>query len=240
MSIRSWQVALASSLVLLTGCGQAPSTTVATPVKAAPVAPMTAAQAKIVAAAGVLTGEDMPGYKFTKDKPDKDAKAQEALLESCMKRKFGPYLAENPGFNFRKGQSFVMSSAEVNASAANARAGLTAVASPQGHKCFISLLKNMDKKDPDIKLRDIKIGEKPLAIPGADLCKRLVPTMVMVGSAGSVKISLDEMMCVVGQAEISLTLSLGAGTLTEADARVLLIGLAARTRAAQNSAALKG
>jgi hypothetical protein len=194
-------LALLLSAVALAGCGGSSGRSSApTPTKPA----LVAASAKSLAAAGVLTAADLPGYTSEVQTHDATDDATDKKLATCFGFPGTPYLARDYGRAFHKGPQEIDSSVDVATTQEQARQELAAISSSKGPVCFKTLLTELITSS-GAAVTSIEITPVSPAIEGADSAYGYQVSLTASGGGQKMVLKGVVLGAVVGQAEISLT-----------------------------------
>lgn len=220
------------ALLLLVGCGDGGSTT-ATPTPSPSATSLTAAQARSVAAAGVLTAADLPGYKVTTQKAESLETREAVARRKCVGGASPKPVARNPGLRFTNVETGVVitSSVVVGASAKAALSELDALSSARSVTCFKRELARSTAMEGGT-LRTSEVTRAATTIPGADAAFALLYDVEMIARNKSrMAFRAIVLSAVVGQAIVLLSVVKVAGpTPSLAEAEGLLTASVARMR----------
>ena len=159
--------------------------------------PLTAAQAKTLAAAGVLLATDLPGWTVATRAADAEDDEADHAIKKCLRLPETPYLARDSGRSFDQGGVSINSKAEVTTSLDQATAELTARQGPDGARCFREYLAVPGGGE-------LILESVPVTVTGAD--RVIVFRVVLSGSGptGPVSAGGFQLLAQVGQVEISV------------------------------------
>jgi hypothetical protein len=219
------------------------STTAAGPTPTQSPAPatteLTLATAKKMAAAGILTDDDLPGYTSAPRPDQGNATGADTLgrLASCLGlSSTEEYLWGEKGTEFKKGTTTIDSSADVAATAAQARSDLTAIGGTTGAGCFRSMLTET-LASSGITVNSASVRVLPIPVDGAD--DSFVQELSLVVQApghAPVSATVFHIGALIGQAEVDLlSVATGPAMPSSADSLALARTAAARVRSVQNA-----
>jgi hypothetical protein len=230
MTARLRPAAALLCLALLTGCAgssgdAARSTPSPTP------SPLTLAQAKDVAAAGVLTTADLPGYEVAAQEADSDKEDFEAQLATCLGVTKPTYFAKDPGRSFSKDELEVDSSVDVAPTREAAKADVAALASAKAPDCVkAQFTKEFGGSGLDVT--SFVITPATISVPLSQATAAYRYSIDASSEGQPVAIRGVLLSAAVGQAEISLaSTSSPAAALTLDELTALLVKAAARVDA---------
>ena len=197
---------------------------------------LTAAQARKLAAAGVLRKADMVGYTAAKTPPDSaQDKALERKGSACLGVKDSAYLARNWGFAYSKAPWEVDSSADVAASAAAARAEMAAWHTTKATSCIKTLIRaELDKQltGSGAAISAFLVEPVTATVAGADSLFAFRMAITLSGPGGSITMTGYDLGVLVGQTEISLfSFETGSAGHTLAELAALAEKVTARVKA---------
>jgi hypothetical protein len=224
--------AVAVALLALVGCGSSGGDGAKPSSSPTPKA-LTAADAKTVAAAGVLTAADMPGYTAeAQDPDDADDTATDAAFRTCIGSPARDYLYSDPGRSFTKGDLEVDSSVDVARTAEIAKAELDAYAGPKTEACAKAEFTKLFAGEGGT-LTSYKQTPVTVTVPGSDGTFGVQFTLVLSGGGESTTLQGYELGALVGQVEVALSVfGTPEETLTVEQAQALLVKAAGRVKAA--------
>jgi hypothetical protein len=194
---------------------------------------LSAAEAKTVAAAGVLSAADMPGYTAkAAEEDDPDAKAADAVFRTCIGLPTEDYLGSDLGREFNKGDLDVNSSVDVARTAEIAKAELDAYNGTRSEECakaeFTKLFQAHGATVTSFKLTPVAV-----TVPGSDEAFGQEISMDLSNGGQTAQLRGLDLGALVGQVEVKITV---LGTPTEslplADAQALLVKATGRVKAA--------
>lgn len=211
-------VALCGGLVL-SGCaegtnqqvfGDTPSTQTPSPTAVTPNATPTptipsyptvglldTAYATQLAAAGVVTPEELADWTAAVRTVDAGDAAAEKSIKDCLRVSRTPYLARNRGRSFEKDDVQVSSYVDVTASLAQAQTEMQALAGPDGPRCYREFLDAPGSGT-------VTLTSEPAGVAGADRVVALRLALTGTGPAGAVGASGYQLIVQVGNTEIWL------------------------------------
>jgi hypothetical protein len=225
-------IAVLSALLLLTACGDGGTPKATSSPTSAPT-PLTAAQAKTVAAAGVLTAADLPGYKAETQTGDPDEVAEAKKLAACLGVTYPEVLASDTGRAFTQGEIELDSYVDVSTSAADARAEYDALATAKGPSCLKTIVSD-GFTSLGAAVENVTVTPMPITVSGSDAA--LAYTFDFKGSTPDGK-RLDfhgySLGALVGQASVKIDVFAVPGQdFPVADATALLTKAVDRVKAA--------
>lgn len=169
--------------------------------------PLTAAQAKALAAAGVLLASDLPGWTAaTRNAAAEDDEADHAI-KKCLNLPETPYLARDSGRSFEQAGVSINSKTEVTTSLEQATAEVTARQGPDGVRCFREYLATPGGGE-------LVLENVPVNVTGADRAVAFRVVLSGSGPAGPVSAGGFQLLVQVGQVEISVDSFEGSRTPT--------------------------
>lgn len=230
MTLRLPAVAVALCVTAaLTACGgeDKPSTKPSP----TPVA-LTAAQAKVLTAAGVLTEADMPGYDAAPQKADPENDALEVKLASCLGIAAPTYLARDLGKAYTKGELEIDSSADAFTTLDAAKARTAAFKSAKGEACVKQVLTE-ELASNNLTVTTFTSELVPVTVPGSD--DAFLYKLTFSGTSGgqAIEFSGFEAAARVGQVEAELSvIASAANSFTQEQTVELLSKAAGRIKAA--------
>lgn len=225
MSRRLPLVLALTATVALAGCAGS-----STAKKAKPA--LTAEKAKVVAAAGVLTDADLPGYTSEAQTHDASDDASDKALATCLGIPVGTFLARDFGKAFHKGTLEVDSSVDIATSAKDAQAQLAAISGGKGVGCLKTLLGGLIGSS-GATVTSIELTPVSPAVQGADGSFGYQIAVALTAAGQTVTIKGFELGALVGQVEIDITdIATGGEPLGLEDSVALLNKVVARVTAA--------
>lgn len=214
-------------LLLLTACGgSSDDATKSTPSPTA--APLTLAQAKDVAAAGVLTTADLPGYEVAAQEADSDKEDFDAQLATCLGVTKPTYFTKDPGRSFSKDEVEIDSSVDVAPTRDAAKADVAALASAKAPDCVKAQF-TKEFGGSGLEVTSFVVTPATISVPLSQATVAYRYSLDATSEGHPVAIRGVVMAAAVGQAEISLAATsspAAAPTLDELTA--LLVKAAAR------------
>ena len=234
MTFRLPIVLAASASIALTGCGGGSSKTDSTAHSPTPApTPLALAQGKKIAAAGILSTADLPGYAAKPATPDASDDEADAQVATCTGTPKQTYLTRNGGLEFTKGSREVDSSADVASTAEMAAASLTEFTGSKGPSCFESVFKSLIEKE-GATIVSFSAKPTPVTIAGAD--QAFLFKLDIKAKAGTQTVELhgfESGALVARQVEISVsTLDSATETFTQSETTDLLTTATQRAKAA--------
>jgi len=206
----------------------------ATPTPTSTATALTSEQATALAAAGVLTDADMPGFTGEAQTQDADHEAAEARLASCLGLGAPSYVARDLGRSFTKGDLEVHSTADVVGSAAQAQEELAAFTGAKAEPCFKAELTKAATASGG-SLTSFDVSPREVSVQHVDDAFFLRSAFTIATPEQTFRLEGYELGAAVGQVEVSISVVGGAGSLglTPDDAVALLERVAERVRAAE-------
>ena len=189
---------------------------------------LSAAKAKTLAAAGVLTEADLPGYTAKPQTHDASDDASDALMQRCLGLSKQSYLARNFGTAFTKGTDEIDSSADVASSPDEAHAELQAIGSSKAPGCFKQVLTKLMASNA-LTVKSITTTKAQATVQGSDGSFGYLLDMTATTRGQTVRLQGYEVGALVGQVEIDVTSIAvgGAGGVTLSQV-LSLAGIAAK------------
>ena len=226
MSSRLALVLTVCAAAALTACGGGSS-------KKTPAAvPLTEAKAKTVAAAGILTAADLPGYTAADQTHDASNDETDKKLATCLGVPAETYLTRNFGKSFTKGQLEIDSSVDVATSAASARTQLTALTSSKAPDCLKSTLTEL-LATSGLTVTSFTATPTSVRVSGADATFGYKLAFAGAGKGQQISFSGYEVGSLVGQVQVAVSvLASSAGTFSFDDTVALLTTATGRVKAA--------
>jgi hypothetical protein len=165
---------------------------------------ITAAKAKKLARAGVLTAADMPGYTGTRNPYDPTDAADDKAFYACLGAKVPTYVARNRGASYEKGPRSMDSSSYVLPSVKAAKADLKASTSAKVPGCMKQALKRSVERE-GATVRSVTVKKVPVTVAGAD--GAFAYRIVLDAQVDDILIRIAgfQVGVLVGQTEISLS-----------------------------------
>lgn len=200
---------LAAACLLLSACGGGdalPPTPTASPTPSDPPGATPAAYptipsvsvdlAKRLAAAGVLTAADLPGWTTTTQTFDASDQTREDAVKQCQGLALTPYAARDHGRTFDKDAVEISANADVSATREQALAEMSALRSADGPRCY---------REPLMRAgaAEVTIEVVPATVLGADDVVAYRVTFTIAGAAGVLRGSGFQIVALVGQTEIT-------------------------------------
>jgi hypothetical protein len=168
---------------------------------AASSAPLTAAAARTIAEAAILTQNDLPGSFASPITRDASADAADEKLETCLGLAPASYLTRNYGKSFSQRTVEFESSADVRDTVAAARSRFSALNGPDGTRCMKATL-STSLTILGAAVASASLTPVSLHVPGSDASFgfRFSVTATVQGKTG--KLTGFELGSLVGQVEI--------------------------------------
>lgn len=226
-------VLCAALAATLGGCGGSSKGSPVTKTSPSPTAaPLTAATAKALAAAGVLTKADLPGYTTAAQEHDASDDQTDAALAACLGVPTPTYLARDFGTAFTKGELEIDSSVDIATTAAAAKDELTAYTSAKAPTCVKQTLTAVLAKS-GITVTSFTATPQPVTVSGSDTSFGYALTLAGTTQGQTINLSGYEAGALVGQAEVSLsTIASSQDAITLPQVTALLTTAVGRVRAA--------
>lgn len=204
-----------SAAVVLTGCASSSPARKAKPA-------LTEQTAKTVAAAGVLTDADLPGYTSEVKKHDASDDAGDKAFGACLGRPIGPFLTRNFGRTFHKGTLEVDSAVDVATSAKDGKAQLDAIGGSLGPGCYKKVLTGLIASS-GATVSSFEVTPVSPTVTHADGSFGYQIAVVLTGGGQTITLKGFELGALVGQAEVDLTVIATGGEPLSLDESVALL-----------------
>jgi hypothetical protein len=169
----------------------------ATPTPFPSTGPLSEAEAKRLAALGVLTSTDMAGWDAAPRVVDPSDDEADARIKECLLLPSQPYFARDTGRTFTQGGVQVNSKVDVTASLAQADAELSAKQGPDGARCYREFLTKQGGGQLTLEVL-------PVTVEGADRVVAYRLVLSGIGPTGALAAGGYQLLAQVGQVEISL------------------------------------
>lgn len=156
-----------------------------------------AAYATKLAAAGVVTPEELGDWTAVPRTVDAGDAAAEKSIKDCLKLSPTPYLVRNRGRSFDKEDVELSSYVDVTATLAQAQTELAALASPDGARCYREFLDAPGSGT-------VTLTSEPASVAGADRVVALRLALTGTGPAGAVGASGYQLVVQVANTQIWL------------------------------------
>ena len=230
MTLRLPTVAVALCVTAaLTACGGSDKKT-STP-SPTPVA-LTAAKAKVLTAAGVLSKADLPGYEAEAQEHDAETDSTDAKLATCLGIAAPTYLARDFGTAFTKGELEIDSSADAAATLDAAKARISAFKTPKAEACVKGVL-TAELASSDLTVTKFTTELVPVTVTGSDDSYLYKLTFAGTTSGQTIEFSGFQAAARVGQVEADLSIIASAENgFTQEQAVELLAKAVGRIKAA--------
>lgn len=225
-------VAVACATLVLAGCGGSSSPSTAKP-KASPTpTPLTTAKAQSLAAAGILTSADLPGYASKPQTHDATDTANDKKMQDCLGLPMPTYLTRNFGTSFTKGTVEFDSSADVASSVSGATTQLTALKGPKAATCFEQVVKEA-LAGAGVTAKSATATPVPMTVPGSDGSFGYQLAVTARAQGQTIKVTGFEVGSLVGQVEIEIgAITFGTGSISLDQTTALLTKVTGRVKAA--------
>lgn len=155
------------------------------------------AYATQLAAAGVVTPEELAEWTAVVRTVDAGDAAAQKSIKNCLQLSLTPYLARNNGRTFDKDGVQVSSYVEVAATLAQAQTEMEKLASPDGARCYREFLDAPGSGT-------VTLESQPASVEGADKVVALRLSLTGTGPLGAVGASGYQLIVQVGNTEIWL------------------------------------
>jgi hypothetical protein len=222
---------VALALVLVAGCGSgtSPRATRTLP----PPFDISRAKAGVLIKAGTLTAADMPGYRYSRDRPGKRDEILGGDLALCLGGDVGRYAALGPDVSFEKGPfDLIGESVSVSATAGEAAADLALLARAQAGGCLEKVLIGEFAQERIIA-RHVAIRRVTMRVAGA--ARTVAFRFRVTGILDDVSVTVKEAYAVaqVGHAQVTVVaLAIRQPLPSDATLRGLLAKAVKRVKAA--------
>ncbi len=171
--------------------------TIPTPAPYPTVSSVSTALAKQLAAAGVLTAADLPGWTTTSQTFDASDKSREDQDKECMRVALTPYAARDFGRTFEKDAVVISASADVTATREQSVAEMAAWHSLDGPRCYRERFLKAGAAEMTIDI-------VPTTVLGADDAVAYRVSFTIAGPSGIVRGGGFQIFALVGQTEITI------------------------------------